>query len=215
MSDLLLKPLSKPKLRGYLHHEAFFFFLGACTLLIAKSSTEHAVLASCIYSFGLLLLFGVSAAYHRPQWAAKARARMKRVDHAAIFILIAGTITPIAMISLQGPDGKRLLLVFWVTATFGVLHSIFWVRAPKWVTATLYVAAGWMAFPYLRELQTALGNSSVGLILAGGVAYTIGAVFYALKKPNIFPGIFGYHELFHLFTIIGAALHFVVIYRIV
>ncbi len=206
---------TKPVLRGYLHQEAFFIALGACILLIAKSTSQVSYLSSIVYSLGLLMLFGISAIYHRPQWKPKPRAWLKRFDHCAIFILIAGTFTPICLLALTEDQGNRLLLIIWGAAILGIFQSIFWVKAPKWFTALFYIAMGWLALPYLGELKASLGMTSLGLLAAGGVVFTIGAVFYAWKKPNIAPGIFGYHELFHLFTVIGAAFHFAVVYQLI
>jgi hemolysin III len=210
----LEKPLKKPSLRGYFHQEAFFMGLGACIFLVARSRTETIFFSNLIYSFGLLFLFGVSAIYHRPHWEPKPRALMKRLDHSAIFILIAGTFTPFCLLALPPSDGKHLLIFIWSVAIAGVMQSIFWVKAPKWFTAILYVGMGWLIFPYLKQINEALGETNVGLLLAGGIIYTIGAVFYALKKPRLFPKVFGYHELFHVFTIIAATLHFIVIYQL-
>lgn len=211
-----VKPFKKPLLRGYFHQEAFYIALGACALLIAKSTANSISLTSClIYSFGLLFLFGVSAIYHRPHWEPKQRAILKRFDHSAIFITIAGTFTPICLMALPQEMGYQLLIVVWIAAITGIAQSIFWVKAPKFITAIFYVVMGWFALPYLGELKVSLGMEKLSLIFAGGVVYTIGAVFYALKKPKLFPHIFGYHELFHIFTIIGATLHFIVIYQLV
>ena len=205
----------KPKLRGYFHQEAFFMALGACVLLVLKSSSSLALISSLVYSLGLLTMLGVSSVYHRFNWAPKQRTLLKRLDHSAIFILIAGTFTPICLLALSESSGQKLFIVIWSAAILGVLQSIFWVKAPKIVTAIFYVIMGWLAFPYLGELQSTLGVTLVALMLAGGIVYTVGAVFYALKKPNLIPGILGYHELFHLFTIIGAAFHFAMIYRLI
>lgn len=205
----------KPKLRGYLHQEAFFIFLGACTLLIFKSVTTLQLAASFVYTFGLLFLFGISTIYHRPHWQPKARALMKRLDHSAIFVLIAGTFTPICLLALPENLGRRLLLIIWIFAVFGILQSIFWIKAPKILTSFIYIFMGWLALPYIPDLKISLGNLNLFFVICGGVVYTIGALFYAFKKPNLYPKIFGYHELFHLFTIFGAGLHFAAIYRLV
>jgi hemolysin III len=205
----------KPLLRGYIHQEFFFVALGACALLIAKSSNERASIASLIYSLGLLLLFGISAVYHRPHWEPKPRSILKRLDHSAIFILIASTFTPVSMLSLPEKEGHFLLIVVWIAALIGIFQSVFWVKAPKFVTAILYVTLGWFALPYLNELNKSLGFNQLLLIIAGGICYTVGAVFYALKRPNLFPAIFGYHELFHLLTVIGAIFHFIAIYPLI
>ncbi len=212
---IAIKPQNKPLLRGYLHQEAFFVALGACALLIAKSSSSRTLIASIIYSFSLLILFGVSAFYHRPHWSPRPRALLKRLDHSAIFILIAGTFTPICLLALSEADRPRLLLTIWLVALLGIFQSIFWVKAPKWFTALFYVIAGWQVLPYLAELKEVLGFTGILLLATGGVLYTVGALFYALKKPLLFPTIFGYHELFHLLTILGAGFHFAVIYPLI
>ena len=205
----------KPLLRGYLHQEAFFTTLGAAILLIAKSSTSLSLISSIVFSIGLLLLFGISALYHRPYWKPKARVFLKRLDHSAIFILIASTFTPICLLALPPASGNMLLIIVWIAAVLGILQSIFWVKAPKIVTALLYIIMGWQALPYLKELNQSLGTSQLSLLITGGIIYTIGAIFYAAKTPKLYPTVFGYHELFHFFTIIAAACHFAVIYHLI
>jgi hemolysin III len=205
----------KPLLRGYFHQEAFFLFLGACALLVAKSTNERSLLSSLIYSLSLLLLFGISTLYHRVHWQTSPRALMRRLDHSAIFVQIAGTFTPICLLALTEEEGHKLLLIVWILAILGIMQSIFWVKAPKWFTSILYIAVGWMAFPYLSDLKVSLGFQNMILLAAGGILFTIGACFYALKKPNLFSPFFGYHELFHLFTLFGAGLHFIVIYQLI
>lgn len=207
--------IPKPLLRGYLHQEAFFIALGACILLIAKSSQSLTLVAAIIYSLGLLMMLGVSAIYHRIHWQPKPRALMKRLDHSAIFIQIAGTFTPICLLALNETDGIFLLKVIWTAAVAGILQSIFWVKAPKFVTAIFYVIMGWIALPYVSEMGKALGTTRISLLIAGGIVYTVGSLFYATKRPRMAPLVFGYHELFHLFTIIGAILHFAVIYQLI
>jgi hemolysin III len=214
MPSLQPKP-PKPRLRGYIHQEAFFLALGACALLILKSTNRTTLVASVTYSFGLLLLFGTSAIYHRPFWQPRPRALLKRFDHSAIFLLIAGTFTPLCLLALSDSDGRRLLWVIWLTALVGIFQSIFWSKAPKWFTAIFYVAAGWLAAPYVGELKVSLGLVNLWLIVSGGVVYTVGAVFYAMKRPKLSPHTFGYHELFHLLTVIAATLHFAVVYQLI
>lgn len=209
------EPPQKPLLRGYFHQEAFFISLGACSLLVAKSSSRRALVASLIYSLGLLMLFGVSAWYHRKHWEPKARALMKRLDHSAIFIFIACTATPIGLLILPEASGRHLLWVMWTVALAGVVQSILWVRAPEWISALLYVGMGWIVYPYFDALYQGLGRLRLALIVAGGIVYTIGAICYALKRPRLVAGVFGYHELFHVLTILGALLHFIVIYQLV
>jgi hemolysin III len=207
--------LSKPKLRGYFHQEAFFIALGACALLVAKGSGSPAHYSSLIYSFSLLFQFGISAVYHRPHWSPRPRAWLKRLDHSAIFVLIAGTFTPFCLLVLPQASGEKLLGLVWGGATVGILLSVFWVTAPKWFSALFYVALGWLVFPFVSELKDALGLWSLGLIFFGGLLYTLGAVFYVMKRPNFVPGVFGYHELFHVLVVLAAAVHFAVVYQII
>lgn len=210
-----ISPLTKPLLRGHLHQAAFFLALGACTMLIVLSQNAVSLVATVIYSLSQAGLFGISALYHRPNWSPSARLRMRRLDHCAIFVSIAGTFTPICMLAIPGVGGMRLLEIVWTAAAVGIIQALFWVTAPKWLVAIFYVIMGWMAFPYLPEINHALGLMSVGLLLAGGVTYTLGAIVYALKKPNPFPTYFGYHEIFHLLVIVAAIFHFSVIAKIV
>ncbi|HEX7155185.1 MAG TPA: hemolysin III family protein [Thermoanaerobaculia bacterium] len=204
----------KPALRGVLHHSAAWYALGAGSVLVAVASTPRAAIAAGIYSLSLVALFAISAIYHRVQWSEVGRARMRRADHASIFILIAGTYTPVTMLGLGGDDGRRLLITIWIGAAAGVLLSLFWVKAPKALTAAVAVVLGWTIVPYFDEVRVLLGGY-VWLIVAGGIAYTIGAVVYALRRPDPFPRVFGYHEVFHALTLVGALLHFAVIVKIV
>lgn len=208
-------PNKKPILRGHLHQSAFFMCVGACALLIAKSTNDASLVASITFSFSLFLMFGISTIYHRIHWSPSIRAIWKRLDHSAIFILIAGSATPLCLLALPEKVGQQFLLIIWLAALAGVLQSIFWVRAPKYATALFYIITGWLAAPYISDLKEFLGTTKLALIIGGGVVYTVGAVFYALKKPNLAPSHFGYHELFHLCTIIGAALHFIAIYQLI
>jgi hemolysin III len=212
MSDSI--PAKRPLLRGYFHQEAFFVAIGACALLIARSSSDITLMSSLIYTFGLLASLGISALYHRPNWQPSTLKRMKRLDHSAIFLLIAGTFTPICLLALPPTDGRQLLITVWGFASLGILQAMAWSSAPKWFRVLFYVVVGWLALPYLNQLEQSLGSLSVGFLAAGGVAYTVGAVIYFLKIPKS-AAIFGYHEAFHVMTIIGAVLHFLVVYRLI
>lgn len=207
--------LTKPILRGHFHQAAFFMACGACLMLILKAQETTATIASLIYSFSLIFLLGTSALYHRVNWGLEARKWMKRLDHSAIYILIAGTFTPICLLALPEPSGRNLLITIWSIALLGVAQSLFYVQAPKWLSAILYVIAGYMILPYLSELKNSVGDLNIVFLICGGLVYTLGAVTYALKKPNFNPQIFGYHEVFHLLVIIGAAFHFVLIYSLI
>ena len=205
----------KPALRGVLHHSAAWYAFGAGTVLVAMAATPRAALASAVYSLSLVTLFGVSAVYHRVQWTADStRAWMRRADHASIFVLIAGTYTPVTVLGLGGAAGRNLLILIWSLAAAGVLFSLFWVTAPKALTAIVAVGMGWTIAPYFTEIRRLLG-AQIWIILAGGIAYTAGALVYALRKPDPWPRVFGYHEVFHALTLVGALLHFAAIVAIV
>jgi hemolysin III len=197
----------KPSLRGVLHQWAAPVALGAGVVLVAMAPDLRAGLACAVFATSLVTLFTVSATYHRVTWQPAARAWMRRADHASIFVLIAGTYTPIALLGLPSATGTKLSLLVWTGAALGVLQSLFWVHAPKWVVAVLAVAVGWSIVPYLGEVRHAVPGFVQLLIALGGVAYTLGAVTYALKKPDLKAGVFGYHEVFHACTLVGASAH--------
>lgn len=201
-------------LRGFLHQCAAFVALGAGAVLLRACPNERTRWATAVFALSLVWLFGVSATYHRVDWSEAARARMRRLDHASIFVLIAGTYTPIALLGLPNGGGS-LLWYAWGGALLGVLSSVFWIRAPKWVLAGLCVAVGWTLTPYLGDLYRNLDRSAFALVMLGGLPYTLGAVAYATKRPNPLPTIFGYHEVFHALTLVGATCHFAAIMRLV
>lgn len=202
----------KPLIRGYIHQAAFFIALGACALLIAQSRESRALIANIIYSLTLTGMYGVSTLYHRPMWSHRNYLLMKSIDHAAIFALIAGSATPVCLLGLNNESGRQLLFIFWGIAAIGMLLAIFWTQRPKWVRACLYVAMGWAAIPYLPEIKSSLGIADTELLLIGGVIYTVGALVYASKRPDPFPRVFGYHEIFHIFVVVASAFYFKVIY---
>lgn len=184
-------------------------------MLLGRSANLHQFWPLLIYTLSLLGMFGVSATYHRPNWNDKWRVTMKRLDHAMIFVLIAGTGTPICVLALPESAGRPLLITMWLATALGVFKSVIWVNSPKWVSAVLYLGVGWIAASYLHELREALGLTEVWLLLTGGIVYSIGAAIYAFHWPNPSPRYFGYHELFHLFVIVGAILHFLVIQSLI
>ncbi|HYC87887.1 MAG TPA: hemolysin III family protein [Thermoanaerobaculia bacterium] len=204
----------KPHLRGVLHQEAAWFSLGAGSVLVAMAHTLEAAVAAAIYSASLVAQFAVSSIYHRVQWTERMRALLRRADHSAIFVLIAGTYTPISLLGLAGDDGRRLLIIIWAGAAAGVALSLFWINAPKVLVAVLAVALGWTIVPYFDQARQLLG-AGIWLVLAGGIAYTAGAIVYAARRPDPHPHVFGYHEVFHVLTIVGAFLHFAAILGIV
>lgn len=194
-----------------LHQWAAVFSLGAGLALVGMAPTPRIALAVGVYAFSLVLLFTVSALYHRIHWRPQARAWMRRADHSSIFILIAGTYTPIALIALPDAVGNRIFGAAWVGAAIAILACTLWERRPKWLTATMALAVGWTLVPFLPDAARALGPLKLTFLLAGGVAYTAGALAYATRWPRLRPKVFGYHELFHLLTLIAAVLHFVTV----
>jgi hemolysin III len=201
----------KPVLRGVLHEIAFFVSLVSGAWLVWDAPTPSSRLICLIYAMASSLLFGVSALFHRHTWGPVGRRRMRRADHSTIFIAIAGSYTAVAGIALTGWARTTLLLIVWIGAVLGITLRQVWLDAPKWVIALPYVVVGWAAVAVVPQLYRALGPMGFVLLLVGGLAYSAGAVVYALKKPNPAPGVFGYHEVFHACTIVGAVFHYIVI----
>jgi hemolysin III len=204
----------KPLLRGLSHEIAAAIALFAWLALALAAGSGRARVAANVYGASLFTLFVVSAAYHRRTWAPRARLLMRRLDHSAIFVLIAGTYTPFCLL-LPPATGVPLLAVVWGGAIAGVVQSVLWPRAPKPLVAAVYVLLGWVIVPVLPALHAAIGGGGMSLLLAGGAAYTLGAVVYALRRPDPFPRVFGYHEVFHALVVAAAACHFAVAARAV
>ena len=201
----------KPRLRGVFHEVAFFVSLVTGTALVAAAPTVTVGLVMAVYAASISLLFGVSALFHRHTWGPVGRRRMRRLDHSTIFIAIAGSYTPVAVYALSGWARTTVLCLVWGGALIGITVRQVWLDAPKWVIAVPYVVVGWAAVIVLPQLWQSLGSVGFTLLVAGGLAYSAGAVVYAAKRPNPAPGVFGYHEVFHACTIVGAVLHFVCI----
>jgi hemolysin III len=199
----------KPLLRGVSHEIAAGVALAGWIVLAAVAAPGRARAAANVYGASLLTLFLVSALYHRLSWRPPARLLMRRLDHSAIFLLIAGTYTPFCLL-LPPATGHTLLAVVWGGAAAGVLQSIVWPRAPKAVSAVIYVVLGWVIVPVLPSLRATLGGGGLALLVSGGAMYTVGAVIYAARRPDPFPRVFGYHEVFHALVIAAAACHFAV-----
>jgi hemolysin III len=202
---------SRPVLRGWLHLVSFFVILVAGPLLVARAHTVEARAVLTIYVVSLAALFGVSAAFHRIRWSPVGRRRMRRADHATIFLAIAGTYTAVAGLTVHGWAQVLVLCLVWFGGAIGVTVRQVWLDAPKWAIAVPYIVAGWSALAIVPQLVRGLGGGGFALVLAGGACYTIGALCYSLKRPNPVPGVFGYHEVFHAFTVVGAALHYAAI----
>ncbi len=203
---------AKPLLRGVSHEIAAFAALAAWVALAALAPSGRGRAAANVYGASLFALFFVSALYHRPNWPPRARAWMRRLDHSAIFLLVAGTYTPVCLLLPPG-SGLPLLAVVWGGAVLGIAQSVLWVDAPKPLVAAVYVALGWAVLPVLPTIRAVLGPAALALLAAGGAAYTLGAVIYAVRRPDPFPRVFGYHEVFHALVIAAAACHFAVVAR--
>jgi hemolysin III len=202
----------KPRLRGVSHQWAFFVSLAFGAALVVSAPNGKAELATGIYAISVALLFGTSALYHRITWASTAaRQWMRRADHSMIFLLIAGTYTPIALLLLHGPLATAILVAVWSGALAGIVLKLVWIDAPKALVAAVYVVLGWVGVAAFPQLLDRAGWPGVVLIVAGGVLYTIGALVYALKRPDPSPRVFGYHEVFHVLVIAAAALHYAVV----
>jgi hemolysin III len=165
-----------------------------------------AKIASAVFFASSLLLFGNSALYHRFNWSPKVKITLKRIDHANIFILIAGSYTPITILALAQEKAVVLMSIIWGTAILGIAFRVFWINAPRWLYTPIYVLMGWGAFVYVVDFMNANAPMMI-LILVGGLLYTLGALVYALKKPNPVPGVFGFHEIFHSFTVLAFMCH--------
>jgi hemolysin III len=208
-------PLAKPRLRGRLHLYAAGVAAAAAAWLITRAPAGEARGAAAVYSVSLVALLGVSALYHVPHWRPARRQWLRRLDHSAIFLLIAGTATPLFQLGLEGDDRRRALTVIWAGAAAGVAQSIAWARAPKAVSALLAVGVGWLGAPYLLRIAGLLRGEGVALALGGGILYSVGAAVYAARRPDPRPGVFGYHEVFHALVVLAAACHFVLVARVV
>jgi hemolysin III len=205
-------PAVKPRFRGVLHQWAFFVSIVAGTVLVLVSPAGRATLATSIYAITVAGLFGVSAVYHRVNWvSATARRWMRRLDHSMIFLLIAGTYTPFALLVLHGGLATAILVGVWGGAFAGIVLNLIWIDAPKWLTAVVYVALGWFAIFAFPALFDQLGVTATLLVALGGILYTIGAVIYATRKPDPVPAVFGYHEIFHALVIAAAAVQYSVV----
>jgi hemolysin III len=198
-----------PVLRGVTHFWAFWCALAAAIPLVALAPSGAARGAALVYSIGLCTLFAGSALFHRMRCGPRLRTLLCRIDHSAIFIFIAASYTPVALLVLDGPTGWTLLAGAWAGALAGVALSLVWIGAPRVLFAGTYVALGWIALLALPELVTRLPAAPLVLMAGGGVLYTIGAVVYATRRPDPWPRVFGFHEVFHALVIAAAAMQFV------
>lgn len=202
----------KPHLRGWLHLAMVPISIAAAAVLVALAQGSSARTAALVFGLTAVLLFGTSAVYHRGRWTPRVARLLKRWDHANIFLIIAGTYTPFAVLLLPEGQGHLLLVVVWSGALAGVLFRVFWVGAPRWLYTVVYIALGWVAVFFLAPLWQHGGPAIVALIITGGLLYTAGAVVYGLKRPNPSPRWFGFHEVFHACTVAAFAAHWAAAY---
>lgn len=206
---------AKPSQRGIAHMVAFFVSLVVGAGLILLAPAGRPTLGAAVYAASISFLFGASALYHVPMWTPNVRKWLRRLDHAAIFLLVAGSYTPLAMLALNPERGSRMLVIVWTGAAAGLLQSLFWVHAPRPVSVSIYIA---LAFAFVIDgtaIFRGLGALGSVLILLGGATYMVGGVIYARRRPDPYPAVFGYHEIFHLLVIVAAALHLGAIGRVI
>lgn len=197
----------KPRLRGVVHHYAFYASLAAGAILVANAPSPRAAGAAFVYALSLSALLGTSALYHRPTWSVPVRRWLGRLDHSMIAVLIAGTFTPFAVVGLPGSTGDLFLWLVWGGAVGLIALHVLWIDAPKPLSAALYVLLGWIGVAAMPELVARVGWSPVGLLLLGGLLYSAGAVVYAMRRPDPSPAVFGYHEVFHVLVVLAAVAH--------
>jgi hemolysin III len=198
-----------PLLRGRLHLHALWFAVAAAAVLIVLAPTGRARVAAAIYGVGLCALFGASALYHRWPGSPRVKPLLRRIDHSVIFVFIAASYTPVGLLVLRPPGGTIVLAAAWIAAAVGVTLSIVWIDAPRWLQALCYVATGWIAAAALPQLLDGAGVAPFALFAIGGAVYSLGALVYARQRPDPWPHVFGFHEVFHALVIAAALVHFV------
>ena len=205
----------KPLLRGWLHLGAAPLALIAGMVLVVAAPELSGRISTAIFTLTAVMLFGTSAVYHRGNWAPRTFAVLRRLDHANIFFIIAGTYTPLTVMLLEGTTRTVVLAVVWSGALVGVLLRVFWLGAPRWAYVPLYLALGWVAVGFIGPFYTAGGMAVVTMIIVGGLCYTVGAVIYGTKWPRGSERYFGFHEIFHALTIAGFTCHYIAIALVV
>ncbi|WP_062078024.1 PAQR family membrane homeostasis protein TrhA [Demequina globuliformis] len=210
MAENLPDP-AKPLMRGWLHLGAAPIALVAGMILVVFAPTLAGRASTAIFTLTAVMLFGTSAVYHRGNWSPTTTAVLRRMDHANIFLIIAGTYTPLTVLLLDGTTRIVVLAVVWSGALVGLLLRIFWLNAPRWLYVPLYVALGWVAVGFIGPFYEAGGAAVVTLIIIGGLSYTVGAVIYGTKWPRGSTKYFGFHEIFHALTIVGFLCHYAAI----
>jgi len=202
----------RPRLRGVIHQAAFAVAIVVGALLIAYADEDARTrAAAAIFAASVAAMFGASALYHRVTWSPRVRPWMRRLDHAGIYLLIAGSYTPVGLISLHGTLQRVVLAIVWTGAAAAILLKFAWVGAPKWLAAVIGIALGWVGVAAMPQVFQSAGAVAVSLLAVGGLAYTAGAIVYAVRRPDPVPLVFGYHEVFHALTIVAVACQYVAI----
>jgi hemolysin III len=199
----------RPRLRGWLHTATFPLSVIAGIVLVSLSSSPRARASTAVFAVTTSLLFGISALYHRRQWSGRAYGALKRLDHATIFLIIAGTYTPFSVLLLPPGTARTLLWIVWTGAVAGVAFRVLWVGAPRWLYVPVYLALGWVAVVYMPSFLRGGGTAVFVLVVIGGGLYTVGGLVYALRRPDPSPRWFGFHEVFHALTVAAFAAHYV------
>lgn len=207
--------LSKPLLRGVLHQGGFFVAVVVAPLLVLEADGTRAKVAAGVFAASVVACFGASALYHRVTWTPRVRLWMRRIDHAGVYLLIAGTYTPVSLLVLTGAWRPTILAIVWSGAAAAIVLKFAWVQAPKWLAAAIGLALGWVAVVALPQLVGHVQTAAFALLVVGGLVYTAGAIVYARRRPDPVPAVFGYHELFHALTIVAVTCQYTAIALIV
>ena len=201
----------RPLLRGYFHLGAAIASAVGLVGLLLLAQSPRAYAGGAVFALSLILLYSVSATYHTIRWGRRMSAVLKRLDHSMIFVMIAGGYTPFCLIVLRGAWGTSLLAVVWSLAAAGIALKVAWPDAPRWLSVGLYLVTGWIALVAVGQLASWFALVPALLLVSGGILYSIGGLIYALRRPNPFPRVFGYHELFHVLVIAGSVLHYTLV----
>ena len=203
-------PRVRPRMRGTLHAAGF---VAACIIgaFFVSATDGLRLVGAAVFAGSAVVMLGASTLYHRVTWSPRIRPRMRRVDHAGIYILIAGTYTPVGLLSLHGSLQRTVLGVVWAGAGAAILTKVCWVGAPKWLSAVFGIALGWVGIAAMPQIAHKAGIAAVVLLGVGGIAYTLGAIVYARRRPDPVPAVFGYHEIFHALTLVALACQYVAI----
>ncbi len=198
----------RPLLRGYFHLAAALAAVAGFVVIVMLADTPRAYVGGAVFAVSLIALYTISATYHTITWGRRAHAVLKRLDHAMIFVLIAGTYTPFCLLVASDAWGLSILAIVWSIAAVGIVLKLLWPGAPRWLGVGLYMATGWVALVAATELTDWFALVPLLLLAGGGLLYSAGGVIYALRRPNPFPSVFGYHEVFHVLVIGGSVLHY-------